>query len=181
MQEEGFLRAVLALKRLNRAGWERVGLKGTESVADHSFGVSALAVLFTPEGMDHGRVMRIAAVHDLAEAEIGDITPWDKVDKGEKSRKEHAAIQKITAGLDARRAREVRDLWEDYESGRTAEGRLVKQLDKLDMALTALDYEEKHGRFNACDEFWESADKGIAEPQLRAVFEALRKKRPKSK
>jgi putative hydrolase of HD superfamily len=37
---------------------------------------------------------------------------------------------------------EIFDLWCEYEDGATAEGKVVKQLDKLEMILQASEYEK---------------------------------------
>jgi 5'-deoxynucleotidase YfbR-like HD superfamily hydrolase len=63
------LQAAGRLKTLKRAGWVRVGLPEPESVADHSFRVALLAVLFGPRlGLNGEKLVRLALLHDLAEA-----------------------------------------------------------------------------------------------------------------
>src|SRR5882724_3562648 len=68
------------LKRLERTGWSLRGMPGgTESVAAHSFGVSVTAMLLADELVSKGvsinveRVLRIALLHDWAEARVGDM------------------------------------------------------------------------------------------------------------
>src|SRR5215510_10902494 len=68
------------LKRLDRTGWVLRGFaNGTESVAAHSFGVSVTAMLLADELLAQGanvdveRVLRIALLHDWAEARVGDM------------------------------------------------------------------------------------------------------------
>src|ERR1041384_4578379 len=68
------------LKRLDRTGWTLRGFpNGTESVAAHSFGVGVTAMLLADEVRAHGvsidveQVLRIALLHDWAEARVGDM------------------------------------------------------------------------------------------------------------
>src|SRR6185369_16276790 len=68
------------LKRLDRTGWTLRGLaNGTESVAAHSFGVSATAMLLADEirargtAVDVEKVLRMALLHDWAETRVGDM------------------------------------------------------------------------------------------------------------
>src|ERR671916_2692003 len=68
------------LKRLDRTGWVLRGRPpGAESVAAHSYGVALAAMLLADEvrargvEVDVGRVLRIALLHDLAEARTGDM------------------------------------------------------------------------------------------------------------
>lgn len=162
------LRAALldcyALKALPRAGWLRVGVEHPESVAAHAWGIALLALALCPPALDRGRVLAIATLHDLAEATVGDITPHDGVDPAEKRRREVAAIRRLLAPLPDAAGLEA--LWWDYEDGRTAEGRFVKALDKLDMALQAAIYAAE-GAETA--EFVDSALARLDDPTLRAL------------
>ncbi|HEY9283293.1 MAG TPA: HD domain-containing protein, partial [Pyrinomonadaceae bacterium] len=67
------------LKRLDRTGWVLRGLApGAESVAAHSYGVAVAAMLLADlvrargVELDVERVLRLALLHDLAEARTGD-------------------------------------------------------------------------------------------------------------
>ncbi|HEV8359378.1 MAG TPA: HD domain-containing protein, partial [Candidatus Thermoplasmatota archaeon] len=65
-----------ALKRTPRAGWKRVGIARPESVADHSWRLALMAMLYAEMlGLDAGKAARIAVLHDLAEARTGDAMP----------------------------------------------------------------------------------------------------------
>ena len=76
-----FLSRVGALKRTKRTGWLDRGVPAaeTESVADHSFRVALLAWLAAPgePALDRDRVLKLALLHDLAEAVTGDEPPYD--------------------------------------------------------------------------------------------------------
>lgn len=162
------LRAALldsyALKALPRAGWLRAGVAHPESVAAHAWGLSLLVLALCPPALDRGRALAIAAVHDLAEARVGDITPHDGVAKADKRRLEVDAMRALLAPLP--NAADLEALWWDYEDGRTAEGRFVKALDKLDMALQAAIY-AADGVDTA--EFVDSALAHLDDPTLRAL------------
>jgi hypothetical protein len=81
----GFVQFAAKLKSVPRTGWLDRGLDSlrVESVADHSFGVALLAWICAlqrqAEGaeIDPERVLKLALIHDLAEAETGDSTPYD--------------------------------------------------------------------------------------------------------
>lgn len=87
-------------------------------------------------------------VHDLAEAHVGDITPQDGISKQEKQRLESETMHNIVyhmlhasaAGL------RIEALWKEYEEQQTAEAKFVKDLDRLEMALQAREYEKRHAR-----------------------------------
>lgn len=163
------LRAALidafALKALPRAGWVRVGVARPESVAAHSWGIGWLVLALSRPGIDRGRALAIAVIHDLAEARVGDLTPYDGIDKEEKRRRERAAIEALLAPLPD--AASLLALWWEYEAGTSAEGRWVKALDKLDMALQAAIYAASDGIDPA--EFVDSALARLDDASLRAL------------
>jgi putative hydrolase of HD superfamily len=127
----------LRLKTLYRQGWlqRNVPENKTESVADHSFGTAILALLLCPAELDKQKVLEIALLHETGESLIGDITPWDNISDEEKSQIEKEAVNKILGQLpDGER---LISLWEEFENASSAEGRFVRQLDKLEMGLQA--------------------------------------------
>lgn len=57
--------------------------QNAESIADHMYRMSIITMLCPPEeGIDKDRCVKLALIHDMAEALVGDITPPDKVPKG---------------------------------------------------------------------------------------------------
>ena len=155
----------LALKDLPRAGWVNAGVENPESVAAHSWGVAWLAAVLCPKGVDRGVATTIAVIHDVAEVRVGDITPEDGVDAGEKSRVEHEATAQILAVLGGDES--LLELWLDYERERTPEGRFVKACDKLDMALQASVYSENQNL--DLSEFIDSALSRLDDEVLRRL------------
>lgn len=132
------LEELLGLKDVRRAGWVRLGVADAESVAAHSWGVAMLGALLCPPGLDREKVLLMALLHDLAEVRVGDITPHDGVPKEEKHRREAAAMRELLAGFP-----ELLALWEESEARQTAEARFVKELDLLDLGLTARRYQAR--------------------------------------
>lgn len=155
----------MALKRQPRVGWARAGVSPPESVADHTWGVAWLVLALCPEGIDRGRALAIAVIHDLAEARVGDITPHDNVPKAEKHRLEAAAFRDLVSPLPHRG--ELESLWMEYETRSSPEGRFVKACDKLEMALQAQIYARDAGVETA--EFVESALDALDDPLLEAL------------
>lgn len=166
-------RQVARLKELTRRGWVARGVPSPESVAEHSFGVCTLALLFADHlGLDRGRLLAMAALHDLCEAVCGDVIPADGVEPATKLCRERAAMEQVLGELS--NAGELLDLWLDMAQGRTHEGRLIKDLDTLEMVLQADHYEARDGR--DLEEFFRSGE-AIKLPAPREVLEALKVRR----
>src|SRR4028119_444796 len=100
------------LKRLDRTGWVLRGLApGAESVAAHSYGVAFAAMLLADEVRARGvevdveRVLRIALLHDLAEARTGDMPRTMALYYGAEARRaaERAAFDDMVRDLGAAR------------------------------------------------------------------------------
>ncbi len=93
----------------------------------------------------------MALVHDMAEALVGDITPVDGVDKAEKNRRETETMDFLTSDLLGKRTglmkegRGLRDIWQEYEDGKTLEAKFVKDVDKIELVLQMMEYERKGG------------------------------------
>ncbi|KAI5076507.1 hypothetical protein GOP47_0008572 [Adiantum capillus-veneris] len=139
-----------------RAGWVNHGLKETESIADHMHRMAVMAIIAADiPGLDRDKCVKMAVVHDIAEAIVGDITPSDGIPKQEKSRRERAAIDEMCKLLGGGlAAEEVKNLWLEYENNSTQEANLVKDLDKVEMILQALEYETTQGK--GLDDFYKS-------------------------
>ena len=77
-----------ALKTTPRTGWVNHGVDKPESIADHMYRMSLMAMVAAksmPE-LDQNRCVKLALIHDLAEAIVGDITPHDPVTKRRRRR-----------------------------------------------------------------------------------------------
>ncbi|KAG6600790.1 hypothetical protein SDJN03_06023, partial [Cucurbita argyrosperma subsp. sororia] len=151
-----FLTLCYRLKTTKRKGWINHGINGPESIADHMYRM-ALMSLITDDlpGVNRERCIKIALVHDIAEAIVGDITPSDGVPKEEKSRRESAALNEICQLLGGgKRADEIKELWTEYENNSSLEANLVKDFDKVELILQAFEYEIEHGK--VLDEFFHS-------------------------
>lgn len=149
-----FLTLCHSLKTTKRKGWINHGIKGPESIADHMYRMALMALIAGDiPGVDRERCIKIAIVHDIAEAIVGDITPSDGVPKEVKSRMEQEALNEMCKVLGGgMRAEEIQELWAEYENNASIEANLVKDFDKVEMILQALEYEMEHGK--VLDEFF---------------------------
>ena len=160
------------LKSVPRTGWLDRGVEPlrVESVADHSFGVALLAwacaLQRRAEGaaIDPERVLKLAIIHDLAEAETGDSTPYDPAAiPGEHDRaarrafletrhtreperhvakraEEDAVMRALLDALPGPTQSELGVLWDELHLGVSSEARFVKQVDRLETFLQSRSY-----------------------------------------
>ena len=95
-------------------------LKGiNESVADHSWRLTLMTFVVAEEKDIHvnmAHALKIAIVHDFAEALTGDIDAYHvitgKITPQEKERNERKAIKKITKGFSF--GKDIHSLWLEY-------------------------------------------------------------------
>ncbi|MCS7051748.1 MAG: HD domain-containing protein [Thermomicrobium sp.] len=185
-------RTIGRLKMVRRQGWIDRGVHDPESVADHSFRLALMAWILAQErtDLDAGRAAVIALVHDLAEAIVGDRTPFDAAlqagadptllfrqrpvyDPEAEARKtaaERAALHQLAALLPPSVGQRVIEVWEEYEAMNTAEARFVRQLDKLETVLQALEY-HAHQPELIIDSFVIGALDEVGDPPLRRLLE----------
>ena len=160
---------------LPRTGWLLRGVRPCESIAEHSFGVAFTTMLLVDavraegETVDGERALRMAIVHDMAEARTGDIPMPQKTP--ELAGKLHEVESAVIGGLlDASSIA----LWQEVERGESLEARIVKAADKIQMMAKATMY-RRQGR-GELSEFWEN-DRNFNDRGLqiaREVFVLLR-------
>lgn len=165
-----FFRKVGKLKKLKRTGWVYYKIPNPESVAEHSFRVAVMALALSDRfGFDKDRCVKMAVVHDLAESIVGDITPWDKKEMKSKHKNEEKAMHELTDKLDDK---DIMELWEEFEEGKTPEAVFVRELDKAEMFLQAWEYEKEYGRKDL-NSFMETSMNNIKNPELTKILENL--------
>jgi putative hydrolase of HD superfamily len=152
------------LKSLNRTGWALRGLPvDTESVGAHSFGVATTSMLLADRlaardvEVDVARILRMALVHDWAEARIGDMPKTATGYFGQEVRRqaEMNAFKDLVQGTGAQQ-KIYRELFEEYELRSTLEAKLVKAADIIDLLVQVLALER--AGYRGLDEFWEVAE-----------------------
>ena len=123
----------------------------------------------TSPPLDIAKCMQLAIVHDMAECLVGDIAPDDGVSSHDKHQRETTAMHQLantlgkattTTSTTTTRANTtasnvsqsspyasqyLQSLFDEYETRATREAKVVKDLDRLDMILQAMEYETVFG------------------------------------
>lgn len=188
--------AIATLKTTPRTGWVDRGIPApeAESVADHAFQTAIIAwmsALALPDrGLDPDRVLKLALIHDLAEALIGDIPPYDtaQIPTDPEARRvffsvrrertpaqiaakqtlEREATERLLAMMPEPVHTEIVALLHEYEERQTPEARFVKEVDTLETFLQARTYAATHPAV-PLDGFTDMAIHSLHDPALTAI------------
>jgi len=159
------------LKAEMRRGWvKKLGMARPESVADHSYRTALITMLFSDSlGLDTGKALRLALIHDLPEAIVGDAMPEERSGK-RKIKVETKAMQELLSELSQEQRALYLEAWEEFIDGKTPEARLVRQADKLEMAIQAWEYANERGDPSLAKEFWSSARGQVEDARLLEIL-----------
>jgi putative hydrolase of HD superfamily len=164
-----FLHRAGALKSTKRTGWLDRGVPAdqTESVADHTWRTALLAwfAAALDPTLDADRVLKLAMIHDLAEAITGDHPPYDPAHvpdgtdpdarrtfldrrhvraderRAAKRAAEAEAIASLLAELPPALGEPLAALWQELEEEASPEAHFVKQADKIETYLQSREYQ----------------------------------------
>jgi len=165
------------LQRLQRTGYVMTGVTNPQTVGDHSFGVVLWSMLLvermeSKEKISMGKVLKMAVLHEAAEARISDIPRPGREIIGDKTVSEAERI--VAKNMLKDFPEEWINTWNEFEDAETLEARIVKAADKLEMMHKILCYEKHHN--GSFDKFWEwdknFPDNGIQE--AREIFKEMK-------
>jgi putative hydrolase of HD superfamily len=165
------------LKRLKRAGWVQHGIEDGESVSEHSFHTALIAMIISDNmdlRVDKVKLCRMALIHDLPEVVVGDVTPRDVIPRAERELRELKAIQDLFRGDHC--GGEYARLLIEYHQQETREAKVLRAIDKLEMAIQAYIYETEKGR-TGLNEFYADAEQAADGTEIKELFIELKKLR----
>lgn len=126
----------------------------SETDSSHIFKLAFWIMLVYPylkHKYNYTRLLELALVHDIAEAETGDCPKSVQYAHPEmkqlKKKQELAAMQKYRDMLPSETGERIFELWQEYEAKQTPEARLVSALDKVDANLQANFYHDGDVRY----------------------------------
>ena len=182
-----FIEEIGVLKNLPRTGWRFQGIKDGESVADHCYRVSLLSMILADLLKTHGvsldaeKVMRMALLHEVAEARIGDVPfpALEYISEDVKENGENTAVKSMFDAFGVVGEKDI-EIWEEFVSNTSVEGQLVRAADKLELMIQAYEY-EKIGYRNL-DKFWTNSwnRQGVKQfAQIQEIMDLLMERRKK--
>jgi putative hydrolases of HD superfamily len=105
-----------------------------ENSAEHSWHIAIMAIALTehaPVPVNQERIIRMLLIHDLVEIDAGDTFCYDTQGYEDKAQREEFAADRIFGLLPTEQATEFRSLWDEFETGETADAKFAKALDCL--------------------------------------------------
>lgn len=111
-----------------------IGQDRRENSAEHSWQVVLLAITLaehSAEPIDLLRVLKLLAIHDAVEIDVGDTFHYAKASDPDLAAKEHAAAVRVFGLLPEDQAAEFLALWEEFEAKQTPESRFAAAVDRV--------------------------------------------------
>jgi len=169
-----FFRIVCNLKTIKRSGWiHKSKITSPESVADHSYSMCMMSMILAEiMNLDSGYIMKMVIIHDLAESMVGDHMP-DNISSEEKHLLEDKAMKKIISKLPNSLRKNYLCIWNEYNNNITVNAKFVHNMDKLEMALQAKEYEFEGYPKEVLQPFIKFATDYISKERFDLVFEIL--------
>lgn len=128
-----FLVELDKLKNILRQSYLTDGAR-RENAAEHSWHLAVAALLLTEHAdakVDQCRVLKLLLVHDIVEIDAGDTYCYDATATDAQAAREQQAADRLFGVLPDDQASELRALWEEFNTGATAEARFAQVLDRL--------------------------------------------------
>ncbi len=105
-----------------------------ENTAEHSWHLAIMAMLLAEhanEPVNVSRVIKMVLIHDIVEIDAGDTYFYDSAAARDKAERERAAADRLFGLLPEDQARELRELWEEFELCQSADARFAASLDRF--------------------------------------------------
>ncbi|MGA3296417.1 MAG: HD family hydrolase [Candidatus Bathyarchaeia archaeon] len=182
------LTAISSLKRTPRSGWltHGVSLQDVESVADHTFSTCALSLILTDFELKRGvrvnveRVLRMATLHDLAEAFTFDISKSYLAYLGKrgeviKDEIEASAWKHLVKGIKSLQiSNNYLMVHKEYLENKTIEAKIVHAADSLDILLQIVDLRRRGNQQSCLKNLWNTTIKRLRTSSIPSVSTVLK-------
>ena len=129
-----FLMEIDRLKTVYRRSYLASDTSRRENSAEHSWHVATTAMILAEHcqaEIDLLHVLKMLLFHDIVEIDAGDTGAYDSVGALDKEEREKRAAERIFSLLPSSQAREVRELWVEFEERITPEAKFARAVDCL--------------------------------------------------
>ena len=109
-----------------------------ENDAEHAWHMAVMAYLlreYSNEPVDIAKVMLMCLIHDIVEIDAGDTYAYDEEGQKTQHERESRAADRIYSLLPEDQKKKLRDIWEEFEEGETAEAKFAHTMDNIQPAM----------------------------------------------
>lgn len=109
-----------------------------ENDAEHSWHLAMMALVLAQhsnEPVDLLKVIKMVLIHDIVEIDAGDTFIYDTQKSHSNTQEERLAANRIFGLLPKEQAKELVEVWEEFEAGETKEAKFAKAMDRLEPLL----------------------------------------------
>ncbi len=111
-----------------------IGLERYENSAEHSWQLAVAALVlakFSNEPVNAEKTIKMLIVHDICEIDANDAFFFDEAARSDAKAKELPAAERIFGMLPEENGKELFELWNEFENGRTAEAKFARAIDRV--------------------------------------------------
>lgn len=137
LQQVAFIHEIDKLKYIQRKT-RLFNSDRRENDAEHSWHLAMMALTLAEhsnEPVDILKVLKMLLIHDLVEIDSGDVFLYDTIVNHDNTEAERKAAERIFGLLPAKQAKEFVAIWEEFETGDTAEARFARSMDRFEPIL----------------------------------------------
>lgn len=171
-----YLREMDALKLVNRRSYIAGGVR-LENSAEHSWHLAmacwSIARSFNI-AVDEGQLLKLALVHDLGEIDAGDTFLY-AAERADANKAERACVNRMQ-NHDGNGVKNLLMYWEEQETGKSAETKLVKVVDRLLPFLLNVSSEGRAWRENQVKKSQVLNAHAFIEQEFPAIYQWIRSK-----
>ena len=109
-----------------------------EDDAEHAWHMALMTYLlseYSDEKIDVARTMIMCLIHDIVEIDAGDTYAYDEEGKKTQEEREEKAADRIFALLPDDQAKDLRDIFEEFQAKKTPEAKFARAMDNLQPLL----------------------------------------------
>ena len=109
-----------------------------EDDAEHAWHMALMTYLlseYSDEKIDVARTMIMCLIHDIVEIDAGDTYAYDEEGKKTQDEREEKAADRIFALLPEDQAKDLREIFEEFQERKTPEARFARAMDNLQPLL----------------------------------------------
>ena len=109
-----------------------------EDGAEHAWHMALMTYLlseYSDEKIDVARTMIMCLIHDIVEIDAGDTYAYDEEGKKTQDEREEKAADRIFALLPEDQAKDLREIFEEFQERKTPEARFARAMDNLQPLL----------------------------------------------